>query len=95
MKKIALIIAIAFGIRMASYAEEKGGGLFQRGAVSDEYFYGAGGYNDRNGHRPLLPYHELDVNQPADETPVGGGIALMMALGSAYLIGKKRKGKQA
>lgn len=95
MKKTALIIAILFGIGTASFAEENGGGLFHRGPVSDEYFYGAGGYNGRNGHHPLLPYHELDVNQPADETPLGGGIALMMALGSAYLIGKKRKGKPA
>lgn len=91
MKKLTLIIAIVFGIGLASFAEERGGGLFQRGAVSDELYYGAG-YYDRNGRKPLLPFHELNENQPADdETPLGSGIAVLLGLGGAYLVGKKRK----
>ncbi len=36
----------------------------------------------------LLPQHGQDTNQPA---PLGSGIALLAALGGAYLVGKRRR----
>ena len=88
MKKLSITIAILLGLCMTTFANPNGGGLFQRGVVSDEEYYGGGG--DRNGYKPLLPFHELNENQPAD-TPLGSGIAVLLGLGAAYLAAKKRK----
>ena len=90
MKKLSLIIAIVFGLCMTTYANG-GGGLFKRGYVTDEEYYGQGFFIKSNG-TPLLPGHGLGTNSDADdETPVGTGIALMTALGAAYLAGTKRR----
>ena len=37
---------------------------------------------------PGLPAHGENTNQPA---PVGSGIAVLLGLGAAYLVGKKRR----
>lgn len=86
MKKLALTIAIVLGLSLSSFAEY-GGGLFQRGVVSDEEYYGVG-YRNTNPMMPVLPYHDLNGNQDA---PLGSGIAVLLGLGAAYLVSKKRK----
>ena len=80
MKKTALTIAIILGLGMASFAQ--GGGLFQRGATEET--------TNREGGAltPGLPGHNEDDDQ--DATPLGSGIAVLMGLGAAYLVGKKR-----
>ena len=85
MKKLLLTVAIIFGLGIGVYAQ---GGLFQYGAVSDEEYYGAG---DRGGGTaPLLglPSHGQTDNQTA---PLGSGIAVLLGLGGAYLLAKRRK----
>ena len=37
---------------------------------------------------PMLPSHGATDNQPA---PLGSGIAVLMGLGAAYMVAKKRK----
>ena len=49
---------------------------------------GVGGHFEE-GESPLAPNHGLPGNQNA-EAPLGTGIAVLMGLGAAYLIGKKR-----
>ena len=39
----------------------------------------------------IIPIHEQDFDQAEPFTPVGSGIAVLAALGGAYLLGKKRK----
>ena len=80
MKKTLLTIAIVLGLSMTTFAD--GGGLFQRG--TQPYGWRTGG----EPAMPALPDHESDGNQDA---PLGTGIAIMTALGAAYLIGKRRK----
>lgn len=94
MKKIALTIAIVFGLCLCSFAQG-GGGLFQRGPISDEEFYGAGYFNytypDRDPYTPLfpsLPYHDLEDNQNA---PLGGSTLLLIGFGAAYAMKKRSK----
>ena len=89
MKKLALTIAIVLGLSMTTFANPDGGGLFQRGEVSPE---ANAIYGNREGN-PLLPTtHNLSGNQDADPTtPLGSGIAVLMSLGAAYLVGKKRR----
>lgn len=86
MKKIALLTTIILGLAIGAMAQ--GGGMFQRGA-EPEY---SGTYGNRDGDSPMLPNH----NEPGDQngnqtTPVGTGIAVLTALGGAYLVAKRRK----
>ena len=85
MKKLSITIALLLGMSITTFASPDGGGLFQRGMVPDEEYFGS-----RINERPMLPYHELDTNQPAT-TPLGSGIAVLLGLGEAYLVGKKSK----
>ena len=81
MKKLALTIAIVLGLSMTTFAD--GGGLFQRGADPEQNII----YTNRDGN-PGLPGHGGTGNADA---PLGTGIAIMTALGAAYLVGKRRK----
>ena len=84
MKKLALTIAIVLGLGLTTFANP--GGMFQRGTTDEEYT-GTSSYF-RDGGSPMLPNHGLNENQNA---PLGTGIAVLTALGAAYLVGKKRK----
>jgi len=88
MKKLAITIVIVLGLSMTTFADgNQGGGLFQRGASTEQNT----AWGDRTNTNPLLPNHGLGTNQDANETPVGTGIALLAALGGAYLVAKKRR----
>ena len=80
MKKLAMTIAIVLGLSMTTFAD--GGGLFQRGSEPE-----SNGYYGNRGIGPNLPGHGESTDQPA---PLGTGIAVLTALGAAYLVGKKR-----
>ena len=88
MKKLALTIAIVLGLGMATFANPDEGGLFQRGTTpASETIYGA-----REGEglmTPGLPGHGSGGNEPA--APLGSGIAVLLGLGAAYMVGKKRR----
>ncbi len=79
MKKLALTIAIVLGIGLTSFADPNGGGVFQRGEET------TGGKSELF---PALPRHGQNSDQNA---PLGTGIAVLTALGAAYLVGKRRK----
>lgn len=86
MKKLIATTAILLGLGMAVQAQPSGGGLFQRGDMAETNA-------SRNGNAPLLPsQHGATGDQNADG-PIGSGIAVLLGLGGAYLIGKKRKGE--
>ena len=91
MKKLALTIALILGITMTTFAD---GGLFNRGnnaryGQSSGYtYFNAKEPGMREGIMPGIPGHGLDGNQPA---PLGSGIAVLVGLGAAYLVGKKRR----
>ena len=84
MKKLALIAAIILGLSMTTFADPNGGGLFKRGA-EPEYF---GNRDGEEPDMPMLPTHGMEDNQGA---PLGTGIAVLAALGGAYLVAKKRR----
>ena len=78
MKKLTLTFAIVLAMALGAMAQQ-GGGLFERGAVL---------YNNRDGSLILPGSHGLDTDQNG---PLGSGIAVLMGLGAAYLVGKKRR----
>ena len=84
MKKLTLTFAIVLALALGAMAQQ-GGDLFERGAVleeaSDDYYY-------RDGSLILPADHGSGNDQDA---PLGSGIAVLMGLGAAYLVGKKRK----
>ena len=87
MKRLLVIIAIVLGLSFGAFAQ---GGLFQYGAVSDEEYYSAG---NRNGTEPLLNLPNTHGESNDSPAPLGSGIAFLIGLGAAYLVGKKRKEK--
>ena len=92
MKKLILTSAIILGISLTTFAD---GGLFNRGYNAKNGFSGYSYFNtnemgnrEESANMPLLPSHGQETNQPA---PVGSGIAVLMGLGAAYMVAKKRK----
>lgn len=94
MITLILVVGLAMTARAQYFAkkdEHKGNaGLFGRGWVSDEVYYGSA-FAQQGISLPGLPGHDLEGDQPA---PIGSGAALLLGLGSAYLLMEKRKTKQ-
>ena len=101
MKKTMLILAITLGLCVNTYSQyfvsvdkRYNSGLFCRGMVSDELYYGASlnQYNlFYNNDLPLLPGHDLEDDQSA--TPIGSGALLLLVFGATYAVVKKRREK--
>ena len=85
MKKLALTIAIVLTMGLSSFAQD--GGLLNRGVTFDKESKG-NGLRDGGGGMGLPGGHGLTGDQDA---PLGSGVAVLLALGGAYLVGKKRK----
>lgn len=88
MKKLALTIAIILGVAMTSFANPDGGGLFQYGSTTEQ-----SGSGNRDGGGALnLPGLPGSHGETTDQgAPLGSGIAVLVGLGAAYLVGKKHK----
>ena len=86
MKKLALTIAVVLGLGLTTFADNDGG-LFQRGASDPN---ASGIYANRDDAPMMFPaQHGMTGNQ--DAAPLGSGVAVLLGLGAAYLVGKKRK----
>lgn len=88
MKKVALTLAIILGLSMTTFADPDGGGMFSRNKAANN------NNNTRTEGGLLLPNKHgsnQDWNGEEDDLPLGSGIAVLMGLGAAYLVGKKRK----
>ena len=86
MKKLAMTLAIVLGLSVASFAN--GGGLFGQGQAAPEQSSTTMMSGTRLGGGPALPDHGSEGNQPA---PLGSGIAVLIGLGAAYAVAKKRE----
>jgi hypothetical protein len=86
MKKTLLTIAIVLGMTVGAMAQPQGGGMFQRGAMAGD----AQESSYRNSTGLILP-NSHGENTDQSGTPLGSGIAVLLGLGSAYLMAKKTK----
>lgn len=78
MKKLALTIAIVLTMGLSALAQD--GGLLNRGVSFEKQ-------NREDPMMPNLPGHGATGDQ--DATPLGSGVAVLLGLGAAYLVGKK------
>ena len=81
MKKLALTVAIVLTLGFSAMAQD--GGLLNRGVSFDKEEKRGG----LRGDFPGIPGYDENTDQP---TPLGSGVAVLLGLGAAYLIGKKR-----
>ena len=86
MKKIVLTIAIVLCLGLTTFANPNGGGVFGRGESTQN-----DGGRENTLFAPKLPQHGQNGNQPA---PLGSGIVMLAALGTAYALYKKRGGQE-
>lgn len=87
MKKATTIIAILLGMTLGTMAQQSGGGLFRRGMVPDETYYGGVNRTETGLMLPVTHGEATDQNG----TPVGSGIAILVGLGAAYVMKKRRE----
>ena len=88
MKKQIITLTIILGLSMTTFAQ---GSMFHRENSRDNgnaVYESKGNLFRTDPLTPGLPIHGQTSNQDA---PLGGGIALLTALGAAYLVGKKRR----
>ena len=96
MKKLVLTTALILALGLTTFAQS-GGGALRRSKEYREYL-NAGKMNNQagglrtNNNTPLLPN---SFDNPGDfdgtDAPLGSGIAVLIGMGAAYAIGKKRK----
>ena len=89
MKKLLMATAIVFGLSMTTFAQSS---MFHRensGNNGNAIYQGRSFFTKEGGTpTPSNPGHGQGDNQNA---PLGSGIAMLTALGAAYLVGKKRR----
>ena len=96
MKKLAITLALVLGLGLGGFAQgnryysseevyyEGEGGLFGKGS---KLFGGAKG----DGLLGLPGEHGWDDDVDGEQTPLGSGLAVLLGLGGAYIVAKKRK----
>ena len=80
MKKLALTMALVLVMGLGAIAQQ-GGGLLKRG----ETVRG----DSKDITTPILPNFGNPNHQ--DASPLGSGVAVLLTLGGAYLVAKKRR----
>ena len=84
MKKTLTTIAILLGIALCATAQQTGGGIFERGYVSEE------ASNPRSGESLLSLPGSHGSNTDTD-APLGGGIAVLLGFGATYAMKRRNK----
>ena len=91
MKKLTLTLALIFALAMGSFAQ---GYINNLQEYEETGLFGRGLGLFRDGEKdPLFPQmpeeHDLDNDQ--NSSPLGSGIAVLIGLGAAYAVAKKRE----
>lgn len=88
MKKLVLTIAIVLGLSAVSFADvQKEGGLFKRGDMQKSQ----GSFRSGEMLFPGTLGENGNVNAFDNDAPLGSGIALLLGMGGAYFVAKRRK----
>jgi hypothetical protein len=79
MKKLVLTAAIVLTMGLTAFAQQ-GDGVMRRSSLM----------SNRDATTPIFP-QGWGEEEDQEGAPVGSGIAVLVGLGAAYLVGKKRK----
>ena len=85
MKRIIITVAIVLGLGIGAFAQE--GGLFGKGPSRSETNYELRG----TSNDPMIGLPSSHGDDKDAAAPLGSGIAVLVGLGAAYALGKKRK----
>ena len=86
MKKLLMTTAIILGLSLTTFAQE--GSLFLRNSSGIYVTSIYKGGETKNSFGPNFPGHGVTDNVDA---PLGSGVALLLGLGAAYAVAKKRR----
>jgi hypothetical protein len=92
MKKTVLTFALVLAMGIGTFAQESEGGMLKRSKEYQSTYRNDGRQRlvDRDGSFITLPgFGQTDDFDGT--TPLGSGIAVLLGLGAAYMVGKKRK----
>jgi hypothetical protein len=81
MKKLILTAAIVLSMGIGAFAQQGEGALLRSNATR----------GDRNLTTPSIPQGFGETTDANADTPIGSGIAVLVGLGAAYMVAKKRK----
>ena len=85
MKKLVLTLAIVLTMGLGAFAQYDDGSLLGKSGILN-------GYRQDDPTTPFIPNlppeHGVDDDY---DSPVGSGIAVLVGLGAAYFVAKKRK----
>ena len=80
MKKLVLTAAIVLSMGLGAFAQQGDGALLRSNSTR----------GDRNLTTPSIPQN-FGLTTDQEGAPVGSGIAVLVGLGAAYMVAKKRK----
>jgi len=92
MKKTVLTFALVLAMGIGTFAQESEGGMLRRSKEYQATYRNDGRQRlvDIDGSFITLPgFGQTDDQDGA--LPLGSGIAVLLGLGAAYMMGKKRK----
>ena len=92
MKKLVLTFALVLAMGIGTFAQESEGGMLRRSKEYQATYRNDGRQRlvDIDGSFITLPgFGQTDDQDGA--LPLGSGIAVLLGLGAAYMVGKKRK----
>lgn len=85
MKKLIMTIAIVLGLGMSTFAQDISAETYE-----EKGLFGKGGIFSKEGEEmPMINFDHEETND--QDAPLGSGIAVLMGLGAAYMVAKKRK----
>ncbi|MBO7617684.1 MAG: hypothetical protein J6T22_10805 [Bacteroidales bacterium] len=89
MKKLIITIAFVLGMGAMTFAQN---GIYDDGEIYEETgLFGRGEGIFNRDVQPLFPEHEETDDFDANQTPLGSGIAVLVSLGAAYAVARKRR----
>lgn len=99
MKKLVLTFALVLVMGIGTFAQVDGGGALRRSKEyresmnSGKMNYNGGNLRTTTG-TPMLPDgFGNSGDSDGSDAPLGSGIVVLLGLGAAYVMGKKRKEK--
>ena len=88
MKKLSLVLAIVLGMGAMAFAQDISAETYEEAGL-----FGKGNSIFRSTDEvPMIDFiHGEEDDQDAEPAPLGGGIAVLLSLGGAYLTLKRKE----